>query len=57
MARKVLNHGVFFVRRRKEYIVYTDGKVEIFYVNSDAEFVLEELKTLIKDLGYVGEIS
>ena len=44
------------VRRKKGYIAYTDEKVETFYVSSDAEFDLEELKTLIKDLGYVGKI-
>ena len=27
-----------------------------FYVSSDAELDLEELKALIKNLGYIGEI-
>ena len=47
--------GVFFVERKKGYTIYTDGKVETFYLNNDEKFDLDELKTITKDLGHVGK--
>ena len=54
MSRKlVLHQWVFSVKREKGYIIYTDGKVETFYPTNDEEFDFDELKTIIKDLGYI----
>ena len=35
----------FFVKRKKGYIVCTDGKLKTFYLTNDDELDLEELKS------------